>query len=454
MPRFSTVEFSNSGGAISLRLLKGLSRTSDDVMLTYIPLNLDPTGLPSLSNRTNVEAYGLALRQALEGHTAVKPELQELFSHRGSEALTLKFAISISDAGQYRWETLCDQSHRFLAVDSTCHLNRIAMGAGTPQETELRDFTGTIRLAAFLSPSGVKSKSEFEAITSAVRQAREQGLSIEAIVYLGEQDLLDAALADIAAGTLDGVQVHPMPANAIAIETALKNDQAQLLHFFCHGHAKAGMQLLEFASISDHDIDAPSGSIYISIERLEKVLGTNGKVWVTVLNSCSGAQAVPRLFSMANTLAKSASPVAIGMAEPIKDVDATLFASSFYRQALSSILDTTGNLPVGAVATIDFGPAVSHARRVLFDAAEAAEAGEPDDFSRWCLPVLYLRDPALKIIRTTDAQMKDRIDAVASALRGFPSTTPLELRDQLLAILDKPPSVPASLRPDRFGNLP
>lgn len=178
MPRFSTVEFSNSDGAISFRLLKGLSGYSDDVMLTYIPLNLDPTGLPCLDNRISVETYGLALHKALEGHTAVGPELQQLFSHRGNEALTLRFAISISDAGQFRWETLCDQSHRFLAVDSTCHLNRIAMGASTPQETELRDFTGTIKLAAFLSPSGVKSKAEFNAITSAVSQARTQGLKI------------------------------------------------------------------------------------------------------------------------------------------------------------------------------------------------------------------------------------------------------------------------------------
>lgn len=451
MPRFSTVEFSNNKGSLCFRLLKGINAYDDDEMLGFVDLNLDPATLPSLDSRINVETYGLTLRKALEEHKAVGPELLQLFNYRGNEASTLKFVIAISGAGQFRWETLCDQSHRFLAVDSTCHLNRIAMGGSKPQETELRDFTGSITLAAFLSPSGVKSKAELDAIVSAVSQAREVGLNIEIIVYLGEQELLDNTLADIATGKLAGVRAYPMPATPIAIETALKNDKAQLLHFFCHGYAKSGMQLLEFASINDHDIAAPSGSIFLTIERLETVLGSEGKVWVTVLNSCSGAQAVSRLFSMANTLAKSASPVTIGMAEPIKDVDATLFAHSFYREALNCIAQYTGNLNVGGVTTIDFGPAVSYARRVLFD---AAEAGAPNEFSRWCLPVLYLSDPPLKINRTFDPQMKARIDAIASALRGLPSNTPLELRDQLLAILDKPPSVPNHLRPDRFGNLP
>lgn len=448
----TTVEISNTNGLLSVRLLKGVGYYSDDEMFGFTHLNLNLASLPLLRNRNSVELYGETLLNALELHAAVRKELMQLSNFPAGTPFTLGFSIMASAAAQLRWEALCYHDRSFLAENGSCSLNRIAIGAA-PQGTELRAYTSSIKLAAFLSPSSVSSEEEFNAISEAVVSAGKTGLIIEAVIYVGEQSLLDKELERIAVGDLQGITVKPMPANALAIEAALKNDKAQILHFFCHGHSLEGVQLLEFASISDHDIEAAKGSVTFSIERLQECLASTGTTWLTVLNSCSGANDVPNLFSMAATLAKSVSPIAIGMAEPIMNIDATVFARSFYPKALQIIYECLNDLALNCATTIDLGPAVSHARRALFDTAEAAEQNEPDSFSRWCLPVYYVRDPALRVMHIADTNMKGRIETVALALQGLPPSTPIELRDQILKVLANPPAIDPTLWPDRFGNL-
>jgi hypothetical protein len=445
----STVEISSlEDGSVVFRLLR--SNTQHNHMLEYSRFNPEPPVLPCLDTLPNVTAYGQQIRSALAKHTAVRDELVQMFGLTSGNEAILSIAMSSSEGERYRWETLCDDQSSFLALRQTCSVNRIVMGNTTQQNSELRMFDGAIRMSAFISPRGITSRGEFDSITIAIAHAQALGCDVRAKIYVGEQDLLDDALDLIANGQLHNIQVLPIPADAIGIENAFKNDLPQIEHCFCHGSIKAGVQLLEFASISDHDTCAETGSVQISIDRLNEVLNSIKTVWMMVLNNCSGAQYMPQLFSMAYTLARQAAPVTIGMAEPIDHRDATLFASSFYSLAFEAIVDGTRNLEDGTVTTIDFRSALRSARAALYQAASTAAI----EFGRWSLPVIYLREPPLKVTRSTDNRMKSRIDGVAQALRNFPSDTPMGLRQEVLDLLNKPPVVPQPLRPDLFGRFP
>lgn len=453
MIREATIEIADQhDGTMLFRLLRTRPPVTYPKMHQYRPLQV-PAGSPPLSTATIVTQYGDELRKALATHAAVTAELTQIFGTPAPGLTTLEFTLSAdADCPDVRWETLYEAPPAgFLAVNGRCSVKRLVSSAAATSTLPIRLFSAPLKLAAYLSPANVKAKEEFYEIIRAVGAARQKGLDIVASIYLGEQELLDAAQDDAAAGKLPGVTLQQMPSDAVSIEKSIIAESAQILHFFCHGHSKAGLQLLEFASINDHDIEEPTGSILLSIERLTEVLAGSGSIWMTILNSCSGAQSAPKLFSMARALAAAASPVAIGMAEPIRDVDATLFASAFYEKAFDAIRDAVNPLGNGATATIDLGPAVAHARSRLH--AEA-QLGPEDTFGRWSLPILYQQERGLKVCQVENAaDMVRRIDQVATTLRAVASSGSSDLADAVLAILNKEPAVPVQLRPDRAGNF-
>ena len=423
----------------------------------FAPLELDRRALPPLDSPANVQAYGATLTGALCSHQAVGAELQQIFGTMPPDQACLQFEIGVPEAEALRWETLCDAASapgRFLALHGICSMKRIATGGGT-RDPGLRTFSGPIRMSAFLSAVGATAREEFRVIAQAVAAARATGLEVEARVYLGEEDLLQDPGDPFPGGAVPpGVEVRPIPPSALALQQQLRGDQPHLLHFFCHGHAEqgpeeAGVQRVELASISDHDahsLTGRPGSVHLSIERLVEELAAEDTVWLTVLNSCSGGRPVQRLHSMAAALAKAASPVAIGMAEPIRDSDATRFAEVFYREAFELIRQATMELKEGETSTIDLAPAVGHAR------VELHHSYKNDGPPGWCLPILYQHAGPLKVARL-DPLMGKRVKLVAEALRSQPMTTPIEIRLQLLEVLDKAPAVPAAVRPDRYGNF-
>jgi hypothetical protein len=446
----ATVEIASSEGRIVFRLQKS-NKILNNQMLEYKYFNVQKNTLPRLDSPELVREYGKQLTQALCSHDAVKLELNQFFQGSQNHS-NLQFAMSTSDGEEYRWETLYDQS-MFLALQRNCSVKRISP-SGEPDVPPPRAFAIPVRMVAFLSPSGISSRDELKAILNAVAMAQAtEDLKIELTVYLGEQNLLDETSEKITSGSLKDVFAYPMPRDAIALEQVIKDKSIQLLHFFCHGHIQDGERLLQFASINDHET-MQEGSVNLAIVRLTQILNLNSSVWLTVLNSCSGAQEIPRLYSMAATLSQSASPVTIGMAEKILADDASLFASVFYHEALlmigKAIRPLTENVLNQPVTEIDFGPAVNTARLALH---EKANQGSPEMFNRWCLPVQYQGSSPLKVMYRPDPEMAERIDGIASSLRGLGRNAPIELRDKILALLDAPPSVPDSLRPDRFGNF-
>ena len=444
MPRQATLEFAMLENAIGVRLRETSGALLDD-MQVYRELRIDPTTLPKLDSAANVAMHGRVLRDALSVHEAIKEELNQFFGLMPPKQAKLSFLFGVPTAEMYRWETLCTPNS-FLALNGCCSLNRIPISGGG-RNIALRTFSHPIKLVAFLSPAGIKAANEFVAITTAVSQARANGLEIEAVLYVSEEQLLSQPPP--------GFRVLPIPETGLGIEAALKAEQPQLLHFFCHGiFSDLGEPLLELASISDRDLEeiaARSGSIVLTIQRLRETLVAIGTVWLTVLNSCSGARQTSHLHSMAAKLvADGGSPISIGMAEEIADDDATFFTVEFYKEALRALHEATSPLPSGQGVVIDLGPAVGHARKALHAKYEL----DADKFGRWCLPIMYHHQDSLRVARLTDPNMRDRIDAIAQALRSQPLTTPVALRLQLLNLLATPPAVPVNLWPDQYGNPP
>jgi hypothetical protein len=451
MSRTATVEIARSEGHVVFRLFESGAATGD--MHDFTRLDIDVGGLPSMSSFEGVRDYGKRLTQALNCHEAVKRELDYFFGGVDPDPASLHFSISTTDGERYRWETLYTDPN-FLAVMGQCSLKRIVPSGlyGIPAP---RSFHGPVRMAAFLSPAGVSSTAEFDAIADAVVEARQRNHDIELAVFVGEQSLLDEILESIKRNRLSGITARPMPGSTIALEKVLKDEPVQLLHFFCHGQLQQGIRFLRFATISDHEAGEKEGSVDLSIDRLREIQSLSGTVWLTVLNSCSGAQEVPGLYSMAATLSRSASPVTIGMAEQINSNDATLFAASFYPTALRTIGEATTALKNQQQCSIDLGPAIGAARRALYKAAQddIGLNGPQDGFRRWCLPVLYQRAAGLSVIRSHDPATMERLETVAKLLRGMASDTPTGLREQILEVLAHPTAIPRELWPDLFGNF-
>lgn len=443
--RSATVEIARAEGHVVFRLSEANEHQGDT--LDFARLEIDSSGLPPLTTREGVCDYGSRLTQALCSHQAVKRELDVFFKGVDIDLASLQFCIGTADGERYRWETLYT-APEFLAVKGHCSLKRI-MPSGLAGVPAPRHYHGPIRMAAFLSPAGVSSAAEFEAIAAAVQEAGAQGLDLALSVFVGEKPLLDRIAERVARGALKGVTARPMPGSTAALEKMLKDEPVQLLHFFCHGHLQDGIRFLRFATISDHMEQAAEGSVDLSIDRLREIQGLQGTVWMTVLNSCSGAQDVPGLYSMAATLARSASPVTIGMAEQIHATDATMFASAFYPDALRIVGTALKGKAHHEAAAIDLGPAIGAARRAMY---QAAQAGEQEGFRRWCLPVMYQREAGLTVVSTPDPAMMERIETVARFLRMLPADAPRALREQLIGVLATEPAVPLELWPNLYGS--
>jgi hypothetical protein len=415
-------------------------------------LALDASRMPPLDTSINVAAYGKAVREALSQHPAIEEELTAIFRLALPERSTLKFLIKARDAERLRWETLCDAPARFLAMSNVCAISRVTSAKIGPG---LRAFAYPLRMAAFLSAAGIKAQAEVEKICGQVVGARANGLKLECTIYLGEQRLLDDIQKRITEGDLKdkGVTVAPIQSKAIDIENLLKDAPIQFLHFFCHGIERAGVQGLSLATITDHDRNDANGnaaaaSIFLSVDALSEALALNTSIWITVLNSCSGAQVTAQLHSMALNVAKKGTPYAVGMAEPIDSVAATAFSEAFYAELFAIVTRELAAGAADAPLRLDLSPAVIPARKIIHDVCSNAA---PDAFGRWLLPLLYERIRQPLLVQSIPPAMAKRIQEIARILQSMRSDTPTDVRLQILAILDKEPAVPVSLRPNRYG---
>lgn len=406
--------------------------------------------LPDLENPDAVRTYGKSLVEALGRHGAVQNVLEQCFGVTPPEAATLQFDIATVEAERYRWETLYHEP-KFLALHEACTMRRVVSNglAGVPPPC---GYDGRIRIVALLSPAQVDSANEFRALADAFDAARaaHPDVGFELHAYIGQAELLAAIREDIEAGRHPDIAVYPMPASTAALEQELRVRTPQILHCFCHGLVQDGVRILQFATRTDHAAGEPEGSVSLSITRLVALQAIHNNTWLTVLNSCSGAEAVPRLNSMAGTLTRSTSPVTIGMADRIHEADATLFSQNFYPRALLLVGAAAGATSKTQAVPLDLGLAIGDARYALH---KAAQAGDARNFRRWCLPVMYQRAAGLSLIRVAPPEEQARLKMVADLLRSLPADAPKKLRIELRDLLNKDPVVDPALWPDEWGNF-
>ena len=404
-----------------------------------------PIPMPACDTGDNVTAYGQAVFAALVNHQAIAFEIRRIAMMPPATADAIQFRIETPLAERVRWETLCPPPPgQFLAVAPGCRITRLVSNL-TDGGIGVRTYTLPLKLLAFVSAVGIPAEAELEEILGQVRAARARGLPLEAQIYLGEQNLLirKRALAE------PGLALLPMPPSADAMKAEIKCQEFQFLHLFGHGATRLGVSTLEFGTIGDNLTGETSGSVRLVIDELVAALEIQKSSWLTVLNSCSGAESFPQLNSMAFKIAERGSPVAVGMNEPIDAADATHFTRTFYREVFAitqAALQEAGD----GVARLDLSPAIVPVRQ-RFHELYADEP--PEAFGRWSLPVLYENPMSLQVRPLIDIEMKARVDTVAALLRSLPSTTPEEVRDQVLAVLDKAPAVPQPQRPDRQGRF-
>lgn len=418
------------------------------------PLNLDASKMPPLDTSVNVTAYGESVRAALSGHPAIDHELTEIFGLPAPERLALRFLIKTADAERLRWETIHSgpPDTRFLALSDLCTVSRLAP---TRIESMLRVFTYPLRMIAFLSAAGIKAAAEMQKICERIVAIKSEGFQLECTIYVGEQALLDDYQQRIATGDMQnaGITVKQIPGIATDIANLLRDSPVQLVHFFCHGVESLGVQGLSLATINDHDVNEATGkadasSIFLAVDALSEALKLNSNLWVTVLNSCSGGMPIRQLFSMALDVSKKGCPYTVGMAQPIDTDAATRFSEAFYGELFRIVKSRLPADATGAVE-LDLAPAVIPARKIIHDHCNAT----PNNFGRWLLPLLYEAAEQPLVVLSLPASLAGRILEVAKSLREMRSDTPLVVRDQILALLDKPPSVPAELRPNRYGEF-
>jgi hypothetical protein len=414
-------------------------------------------GLPSLDDGTH---YGGTLVQGLRNHPAVAAILDRAFGARSAQPHTLALLLRAGDGRQIRWETLRDDTGRFVALDGRCPIGRVTRRlSGTP--IAAHPFEPPLRILAYLSGVGLDMQAEWDALSSAIDRAAADGLPVQATVRIGPADLRDAARAECEAGRHPAIRVEAVPNAAYVLEQEIERDRPHVLHFFCHGRGGMGASFLELGTARDHTLNL-SGTVVLDTETLAGISALRD-TWLVVLNCCEGAQGDADIESMAERLVAESGTRAIGMLEPVASGEASRFSAALYPE-LFRLLDDVLRMPPGALPQfIDLTPAMSVPRRALRELNPPLRPG-----ARWTLPVLYQDLHLLQVVRAARATatrgaaaasdeewrvLRAKAETVAGLLAALPPDTPASARDKMLLLLDEPPVVPAELRPDRWGRL-
>lgn len=408
-----------------------------------------PEDLPPWTQPAAVQEHGQTILHALRQHPAVAEALALALRPGQQESTPLYFHLKVEEAERLSWETLCDDQGRFLALNVRWPIARIAQ---SDLPSAVHSFATPLRVMALLSALGVQAAREWRALRDACEQARAAGLESNLRVYVGEEALLKTITREIQNG-LTGVEVFGMVEDAARLKDELAAYQPHLLHFFCHGVADFGLAQLELATTLDWARGAARGSLQLDLAEMAAWQQVS-RVWLVTLNCCKSGHSSGGQQSMAYKLVSNGVPAAVGMLEPVDALDAHTFCARFYRAALTKLAEVKASLaalPAEQMIGVEWAEALWAARVALAKRANRSRSQDRE----WALPVLYVqREPFLvrQPLVALDATQLTRLVEVSRILRSLPEDTPLDVRRQILAMLDN--SIPPVLRPDAFGRLP
>jgi len=371
------------------RMMVKVERHSVNIpkMTNVQPLELSPPQLPDWSVTNSVASRGKMLRQALRKHAGVAGVLDNLAGAPLGDVRPIYVKLNEGDAELLTWETLCDLTDAFVALDRRWPIGRITDPASTSaRNTPL--FRVPVRLLAVISALGIKGQvREWQFLRDAVRDARVAGLDVQLRVLVGEAALFDTIFQEIANGIL-WTEVSSVSGTGSRVASEIKRWKPNIVHFFCHGRSDSGKQQLEFATASDYqDNTLTQGSITLDVDQLVNLGVELDNPWLMTLNCCEGAQASDDLMSIAHRVVSTAFPAAVAMLEPVDASDAFEFTRAFYGSLFSELEKVAKALNV--VAKVEFEWAyVMHDARV---AINARHSGDSANRKEWALPALYVR---------------------------------------------------------------
>jgi CHAT domain-containing protein len=429
------------------------------------PFDCSADQLPAWSTPNAVKAYGTAIWSKLAAHPPVRKALEYALAS-SQEVRPIYFLVNAAEAERFSWESLCDDNGSFLALDPRWPIGRIAEST-VDQTAPALEFTPPLKLMAVLSALKVDAAAQWHKLREAVVKARANGIAIELNVVVGQEELLNEIQADIAAGTLTEVSVHPMPLDLIGFDDLLRGFAPHILHFFCHGVVGFGSAELQLGTVNDWAQGVAVASLKLPLSQL-RLLPTLQRVWLVVLNCCSSGQPAGELHSIAHDLVASGVPAAVGMIEPVGAADADTFAESFYDAVFARLREALSPQSSDPFVEIDWSVTLYRPRQRLVSRHD----GKPENDRQWLVPALYTQLEPFRVRRTVPgvpvsgepplaplpppagvdamAQRRARAETVAGMLRILPPGTPMETRREILGLLA---DLPSTMRPDVYGRF-
>ncbi len=426
-------------------------------------LELSAQSLPDWSTPAGVLARGQAVRQALCTHPGVQAILDNLALAPAGQVQPLFLKLAGGDAEMIPWETLCDSTGEFLALDQRWPIGRVC----DPLQGESRPppvLSLPVRLLAVISAYGIPTqKQEWAALARAVQEARTAGLPVQLRVLVADDTTYQAVQASIAGGLAE-VELSGIEKTASRVVQDIVAWAPNIVHFFCHGHAGStpSDQSLELATKADISGQAGAGSVRIRTRQLTDMLVALPNPWLVTLNCCASAAASSELLSLAHQVVSAGFPAAVAMIEPVDAGDAHEFTRSFYRCLFGDLLRASQQLQqpqqpgfgTPRRVAFEFTRAMHEARSAVCD----LHGGDAPNARQWVLPVLYVRgveplqfDAPPALPQGQSAEFTQRAQIVSGWLQqvreSLDEAGRLEVMQRLLA------QVPARFWPDVNGQF-
>jgi hypothetical protein len=419
------------------------------------PFVLSPAELAAWDTPNAVRERGRLVRARLRSHPGVAQILDQLEQTPLGEVKPLYVVLTEGDAELINWETLCNGTDDFVALDQRWPIGRISdpvSGASRPPAALRLPVKVMVVISAFGVPGQAR---EWELFRKALLKARADGLDVRLKLLVGDPALRTAIEQAIAAG-LTGVEVSHVDKTGSRVIQEIVGWAPNIVHFFCHGVADAAEQSLELATGSDYgDPAVTSGSVKVRTKQLVDMSMALSNPWLLTLNCCASGQAAKDLQSMAHQVVSAGFPAAVAMLEPVEAIDAHEFTRAFYSRIFASVQKTSAALAAALRVPFEWADAMYEARTAIRD----LHNGNAESRREWVLPVLYVRGvdpfsfepPHDHLPEATVREYKLKAKLVAEWLKGLPEDTSEAKRKDVIqkTLAD----VPAEFRPKPDGTF-
>lgn len=347
----------------------------------------DPSTLPDLTQPDTVWEYGqVLLRKLTSSNEMVRKALDYALGLDPAANCPIYFHLrAVSDAEQFFWETLCDDSGKFLAWDKRWQVGRIADSPRSLPKDPVQ-LHAPVKIMGIISALGVDAIPEWDAFYTAVNDARTAGLPIRVLAAIGDENLSDKVSAIANDNELTSVPI----ANQTDLLSRIDEFGPHLVHFFCHGSTAFGQSELQLATFNDEGTN--NSSVKLTIDDLLTNAGIRD-AWLVTLNCCEGGAATKEVHSLTHSLVSQGVYAAVGMMQAVDALDAHEFCKYFYPAIFTKLRATLQSVNSGKIETLDWVSAL-HAPRI---AIRDRHKNDEKLGRQWALPVLYVQPEPLRV---------------------------------------------------------